>query len=38
MGAAMARLGAAWQLGAPSGQILVRLAGGGLTPMPRLPM
>src|SRR5215470_7686554 len=37
VGAARPPFGGAWQLGAPSGQILARLPGAGATPMPRLP-
>src|SRR5262249_5296425 len=36
-GAGSPPFGGAWQLGAPSGQILARLPGAGATPMPRLP-
>src|SRR6201989_2162732 len=37
VGAARPPFGGAWQLGAPSGQILARPPGAGATPMPRLP-
>src|SRR5262245_49856233 len=37
VGAARPPFGGAWQLGAPSGQILARLPDAGATPMPRLP-